>query len=276
MIRLIATDMDGTLLAQDHVTVPPRNLAALQVASGKGVAVAVASGRPWCYVRDLVEQMGCVDYAVLCNGASVLDIRGREWLAAGGLEEPLWRKVIGLLRARKILFLAYCGGEAYLERPMDEVVQTHPFLTPEFQRLVEETTQVVDDLDAALAGHRVEKIDCFLIPPDTLEELRRTFGEMGGLYLASGLRDNLEISSASSDKGRALAALCAQRRISREEVMAFGDGGNDVEMLRWAKWSFAMENGMEEAKTAAQYIAPPACEAGLGQMIERYALQDLE
>ena len=90
--------------------------------------------------------------------------------------------------------------------------------------------------------------------------------------MTSGLSHNLEISSAGADKGRALAQLCARLGIAREEVMAFGDGGNDVEMLRWAGCSFAMENGMDCAREAADQIAPSNQEDGVGRMVERYVL----
>ena len=80
------------------------------------------------------------------------------------------------------------------------------------------------------------------------------------MILGLGLRNNLEISSA--EDSRALAALCARRSIPPEEVMAFGDGGNDVEMLRWAFWSFAMENGYEEAKSPPAILPRPITWAG--------------
>ena len=272
MVRLIATDLDGTLLDDDHVSAPQRSLAALREASAQGISVAVASGRPWCFVQKLVEEMGCVDYALLCNGASVLDVRSRTWISQGGLEEPVWRAVLSLLRTGHFPFFVYSEGGAYLERSMVEAAQSQYFLTPQFQAEAEKVLTVADCLEDALAGRRVEKIDSFFIPPDVWAQLLEQLRAMGGLYLASGLRNNLEISSAEADKGRALAALCTSRGIPPEEVMAFGDGGNDVEMLRWAFWSFAMENGMEEAKAAARHIAPPNHVGGLGEMVERYAL----
>ena len=117
MVRLIATDLDGTLLDDDHVSVPQRSLAALREASAQGISVAVASGRPWCFVQKLVEEMGCVDYALLCNGASVLDVRSRTWISQGGLEEPVWRAVLSLLRTGHFPFFVYSEGGAYLSAP---------------------------------------------------------------------------------------------------------------------------------------------------------------
>ena len=94
MIRLIATDMDGTLLARDHVTISPRNRSALRAVSDRGVRIVLASGRPWCFVRGSVEALGCVDYAILCNGAGTRAVAEDVWLDRNGLEEPVWRCII--------------------------------------------------------------------------------------------------------------------------------------------------------------------------------------
>ena len=74
-------------------------------------------------------------------------------------------------------------------------------------------------------------------------------------------------------KGAALQALCAKLDLGPGEVMAFGDAGNDLEMLSWAGWSFAMENGTDEAKAAARYLAPANVDAGVGRMVEKYVLE---
>ena len=73
-IKLIVMDMDGTLLDEDHATIPQRNIDALRAASMRGVKLALASGRTWSLLVGAQEQLGCLDYALLANGASVWDV----------------------------------------------------------------------------------------------------------------------------------------------------------------------------------------------------------
>ena len=272
-IALIAADMDGTLLDRDHMTVPTRNLDALRRASERGVSIALASGRPWCFLRDLAENMGCVDYVLTCNGASVLEVKTGRWLVESGMEEPVWRAVFAVLADYDLPFMAYCQGKSYLEKRMLPAVAARPILSPEFQEAAEQEVIAVDRLDETLSGKRVEKVDTFFIPAAARKEMLERLRKVGHLYLASGLEDNIEISAGDTNKGRALAALCAARGIAAEQVMAFGDGENDVEMLRWAGWSFAMENAAAPAKEAARYLAPPNHQASVGRMVERYVLK---
>ena len=79
-IRLICLDMDGTLLDDDHATVPARNVRALRAAAARGAAVAIASGRAWSLLREAADQVGAVRYAVQSNGAAVLDVETGEGL----------------------------------------------------------------------------------------------------------------------------------------------------------------------------------------------------
>ena len=94
----------------------------------------------------------------------------------------------------------------------------------------------------------------------------------GPLFFAGALGSNLEFNAAGVSKGRALAELSAKLGLRAEEVMAFGDADNDLEMLSWAGYSFAMANGNDAVKEAARYQAPANDEAGVGQMVERYVL----
>ena len=91
--------------------------------------------------------------------------------------------------------------------------------------------------------------------------------------MASSFKDNLEATSPTADKGEAVKAICEIMGISADVCMTFGDAGNDVPMLKFAKYSFAMANGTDECKAAARYIAKPNTEDGLAKAVEQFALK---
>ena len=83
----------------------------------------------------------------------------------------------------------------------------------------------------------------------------------------------MELAAGGVNKGTALQALAAHLGLGPEQVMAFGDAGNDLEMLSWAGWSFAMDNASPQAKAAAKYRTAANTEAGVGQAVEKYVLE---
>ena len=91
--------------------------------------------------------------------------------------------------------------------------------------------------------------------------------------LTSALAGVVSATAVGSDKGTALDGLCKIMGISSDEAMTFGDASNDATMLRYAYYSFAMENGDEICKASARFSAPSNAEDGVAQMIEKYALK---
>ena len=121
-IRLICLDMDGTLLDDDHATIPKRNIDALQEAARRGVAVAIASGRAWSLLQGVHEQLKVTRYGVLSNGAGVLDVAANRWIYRRPMEQQVRRKVISLLLEWEVPFEVYCEGENYIQRERLDLV----------------------------------------------------------------------------------------------------------------------------------------------------------
>lgn len=272
-IKLIAVDMDGTLLDANHVTVPPRNIAALREASARGVALAIASGRTWSLISDAVEQLGLMDYAIVGNGAAVRDVKNHLRIYEKSIPGRQATEIIRILHRHQLPFEVYCAGQNYVERGDLDLVRPH-CLSPEFTRLFEKKTIFPNSLEVALAGRAVEKFNIFHVPADRLSAVLEAVSDTGPVAVANSFAQNLEIAAGGVNKGTALESLAAHLGLGSKQVMAFGDAGNDLEMLSWAYWSFAMENGTLEAKSAARYQAPPNTAAGVGQMVEQYLLKD--
>lgn len=271
-IKLIALDMDGTLLDPDHLHISPRNIAAIRAASAMGVKIAIATGRNICLIEGAAKDLGVVDFAVAANGATVLDWHSKEWLSRIPLPEEQWQAMLEILNRRELAVEAYAGGRAFLTRADLQRTGEMEYGSVEFAEYFTTQVELVEDVAAAVEGLPVEKLHIFYVPPREVEELKAELEATGPILFANGDATNLELTAPGADKGEGLRVICEKLGIRPEEVMAFGDGDNDLEMLAFAGESYAMENGSQGAKDAAKHLAPPNSDSGVGQMIEKYVL----
>lgn len=271
-IKLIAMDMDGTLLDTDHVTIPPRNVAALRAARERGVKLALASGRTWSILQDAADQLGGVDYAILANGAAIRDVQSGEHFYENSIPYPQAVSLIHALEREGLPFEVYCHGQNFLRTKDVELMGNTDLLSPHFTKIYLQSVRLVSDLSAALEGRPMEKINLFYVPPEKRERMRELARITGPVELTNALEGNMEFNYGGASKGIALTALAARLGLAPSEVMAFGDANNDLTMLSWAGWSFAMANATEEAKAAARYQTASNQDAGVGQAVEEYVL----
>ncbi len=270
-IKLIALDMDGTLLDADHDTIPQRNVDALRAAAAQGVHIAIASGRSWSLVREYAERLGCVDFAITANGAYALDTRSGEEMASFPMDCAQCVEIIRILRRWDLAFELYIGGENYMDEGQIEEAGSL-FFSPGFMDMFRRNVTSVPDV-AQVAGRKEPgKFDIFYVPQDIRAQVAGQIAATGPLAFTGALGTNMELNAPGVHKGRALAALCERLGLTPEQVMAFGDADNDLEMLAYAHWSFAMENATAEAKAAARYITGPNHAGGVGMAVEAYVL----
>jgi len=264
-------DMDGTLLDSDHVTVPARNIAALRAAAERGVKLAIASGRTWSLIRGVIEGLWPTHYALEANGAAIRDVEEGRYICRDSIPAAQARRILHILRREDISFEVYCQGQNYVPASDRERVRANG-LTRAFAAFFDTVCLFPEDLEQALAQRDVEKFNLFYVPSEKRQAVCQALAAVGPVEISQALEHNLEVNRAGVSKGAALQVLAGRLGLRPDEVMAFGDAGNDLEMLKWAGLSFAMENGTPEAKQAAKRLAPPNREAGVGQMIERFLL----
>lgn len=272
-IKLIVMDMDGTLLDDDHRTIPARNIAALRAARERGVRLALASGRTWSILRDAAEQLGGLDYAILANGAAIREVATGEHIYEDGFPNTQAAALIEGLVQEDLPFEVYCRGQNYL-RPLDVERLGEGLLSPGFAEMyLKRGVKLVPDLHKALEGRPMEKINLFYAPPERREFLQEMAHATGPVEISKALEKNMEFNYGGTSKGKALQALADRLELTPAEVMVFGDADNDLTMLRWADWSFAMANAMPSAKAAAKYETGSNHDGGVGQAVERFVLK---
>ncbi|MEU7132908.1 Cof-type HAD-IIB family hydrolase [Streptomyces sp. NPDC046261] len=262
--RLIATDLDGTLLHDDK-TVSDRTVAALAAAEAAGIEVFFVTGRPvrWMgVVRDHVHGHGL---AICANGAVVVDLHdGGRFVDVRPLESAAALAIVHAVRA------AAPGASFAVERTSGIHYEPHypPFQLDPCARIAS-AEELLEDGEGQ--GNPVIKLLAFhpdLAPDEFLDVARMAAGEHGS-FTRSSPTALLEISGVGVSKASTLARYCAQRGIRPEHVVAFGDMPNDLEMLSWAGTSYAMANAHPEVLAATTHRTAANTEDGVAAVIEQ-------
>ncbi|MFG3051026.1 HAD family hydrolase [Kitasatospora sp. NPDC048239] len=243
--RLIATDLDGTLLCAGG-TVSERTAAALAAAEAAGVQVVFVTGRPPRWMQQVSAHIGGHGVAICSNGGAVVDVRRGELLESFPLGAETALTVVEVLRAKlpgTSFAFEYPAGfarEPGYELRMWGSDEDHP-IGPAEELLG--SGGPVQGLFKLLAKHPD------LDPDKLLGEAREAAGHLVEITRSAPV-PLLEISAPGVTKASTLARWCAGRGIDRSEVVAFGDMPNDLEMLAWAGTAYAVANAHPQVLAA--------------------------
>ncbi|MFB7662814.1 HAD family hydrolase [Kitasatospora sp. NPDC056138] len=245
--RLIATDLDGTLLCPSG-TVSERTAAALTAAEEAGVQVVFVTGRPPRWMQQLGPHIGGHGVAICSNGGAIVDVRRGETLEVFPLSPVDALAAVAALRAAlpgTAFAFEHLDGFArepeYQLRMWGESDDRHQPAAPAEELLA--PGGPVRGLYKLLAKHPDLDPDSFLV------EARRVAGHLAEITRSAPVA-LLEISSLGVTKASTLASWCREQGIDRSEVVAFGDMPNDLEMLAWAGTSYAVANAHPEVLAA--------------------------
>ena len=273
-IKLIATDMDGTFLDDDK-NAPEENVKALAECAERGIQIVPATGRIMRAIPDEIKNLPGVRYAIAINGAVVADLKTGEIISTCKMKPELAAKIMEMARdsADDIMYDAYVGGMGYVNKTFYDNVE-HYVLSPGVVNLVRRSRQPVPDSISYVknCGEEIEKVNMLFVDMEARERMRKRLAEIPEIIVTSAIANNLEINAAGADKGGALLRLAEYLGIAREETMAFGDGENDLSMIKMAGLGVAMENGEEFVKAAADYVTVTNNEAGVAAAIRRFVL----
>lgn len=274
-IKLIAADMDGTLL-NDEKRVPEENLRALEECIRRGIHIVPATGRILGGLPAQVRALKGLRYAIMVNGAEVADMETGEILSACRLTPDLAVRVMKLARDSRndIMYDAYVNGVGCTTFEFYDRIDQY-ISSPGLAEIVRKTRKPMEDNIAFIEteGAEVDKINMYFLHMEDKEQMRRQLKEIPGILVSSSIPNNLEINAAGADKGSALIGLAERLGILPEETMAFGDGENDLSMIRLAGIGVAMRNGEETVKAAADYVTDTNNAAGVAKAIDRFVFK---
>ncbi|MDR1516354.1 MAG: Cof-type HAD-IIB family hydrolase [Synergistaceae bacterium] len=264
-VKLIATDLDGTLLDSTG-KIPERNLRTLREAMAKGIATTICTGRMFVSARRFAEQIGIKIPLICYNGAMLRRPDGELiWHLTLGVE--LARKVLDVCLKRKVHIQSYVDDELYVRDADAEVFQ-------EYKRHFGVTGKVIGD-DIFNPPVNPTKLLAMTEDEETalsiMKEMKDVFGD--DLYVTRSNANFVEMMNPSVNKANGLRKLAEEIGVDMADVLAIGDGENDVEMIKSAGVGVAMGNGAERIRAAADYTAPTNDEDGVAWAVERCALE---
>ncbi|MBQ5405923.1 MAG: HAD family hydrolase [Oscillospiraceae bacterium] len=275
--KIIAFDLDGTLLRDDK-SIPPENLLALREAAARGIEPVVATGRIFRGIPEQLKELPFLHYYILSNGAAVYDSRADRTLFRADIPLALALSCYEYLDTLPVIYDCYQNEQGWMSRAMLERAAPYFEREPEVLKLLYGLRKPVDDLKQTLRerGEGLQKLQMFFKPEDealrqaTIRELPRRFP---ALVATTSVKNNIEVNSVDAGKGKALLALCRTLGVEASASVAFGDGSNDIEMLRAAGLGVAMANADEAVKAAADCVTAGNEDCGvarkIGELLEK-------
>lgn len=266
-IRLIALDMDGTLLTSEK-TLSEENKRALEKCIEKGIYIVPATGRTTVGIPDFVKNIPGVRYGITTNGAVLADMETGETLDERLLSPEQVIRILELLDRHNAMYDPYIKGRGISEERFYDHMEKYGLYGP-MKELVKQTRDVVPNIIEYVKERQLpaEKVNSFFGDLEEREIVKKELEQLPGIIVTAALAFNLEINSEDATKGKGLLRLAEYLGIKQEETMAFGDGGNDISMLQAAGIGVAMGNASESVKESADYVTSGNDESGVAAAI---------
>lgn len=274
-IKLIVTDLDGTFLNSNHITIPKENIEAFEKAHKMGVKVAIASGRTKILTDYLVEQLPFLDYLVTSNGAVTYDLHTGKVVCSTLMNNSQSVEVFNILKDYNLIYEIYFNGNCYMNNDSYAMFDKE-HVSPHIHDLLKDFIKPVSSLETLIDGQGIEKLNILSLSGEERLEIEEKVNKSCDVAFASsfpivkGVNGNLEMTDKNATKGFAVKGLCDALGLSSENVMCFGDGENDCSMLDFADYSFAMANGTDLVKSTAKFITDTNDNAGVAKAINKY------
>lgn len=293
-IKVIALDLDRTTLRSDS-TLAPRTRTAICDALAAGLEVVVISGRPRCSLPQEVLEIPGIRYLVTSNGAAVNKRYYRHenrsaWQVCAAkqdyelLEEKrIWAWTLAEEAALAILkyslpyfekelltYETFVEGIAYA--PEDYVNHPSKYGAPKKAEVYVKSTRIpITDFPDFIRehAHELDSLDLLVADLDYFEEIQELIqSNVADVYMTSSMKRMLEISNKEAGKASGLRYVLEDMGLRAEQVVAFGDGNNDADMLAYAGLGVAMANAMPLCRENADYIGKSNDEDGVAEIIE--------
>lgn len=268
MYKILALDIDGTLL-NTKKEITPAVGRAIEGLQERGIPVLIASGRPAQGIRHVADALHMKEkggYILSFNGGKIIDCTTEEVVYSNPVSSLYYREVIDYANTLDASILTYDGDYIITEKPDNKYVQVE-------SNVVKMPVKKVDNLYETILEDKVD-VDKFLIvgEPEYMMSKVKAMAEhfKGRLNVFQSEPFFIEVVPLGIDKATSLKVLLDRLGMTRDELVACGDGRNDVTMVEYAGMGVAMENACDEVKAVADYVTASCDEDGVAVAVERF------
>lgn len=275
-IKLIATDLDGTLL-DSGMGLSEKNKQSLERAAEMGVILVIATGRSYRSIPNYVKEIKGLKYAVTANGSKIHDFETSKLLYDQYISESAIDDVWDVLNTKGIMLEVFVDGRPYVHN-WDYVNPQIFGVSDSFMKYFMASRKPVEDIFQFIKEHKskIENINLVFRSPqerlDALSTLEAIISKNNSFSLTSSFAFNLEVGGLYVNKGEAIHKLCEMNQLSRENVMCLGDNSNDKEMVEYAGIGVAMSDAVSDVKDVADFVTKSSSESGVAFAVEKFVL----
>lgn len=284
MIKLIACDIDGTLVGKQRI-ITPYTEQKIKEAIDMGIHFAIASGRAYDDITPISKKHGLKCQIIAGNGSEYYDEDGNLMLGFY-LNHETTKLLIHLFNNQQLPYMLYTSIGTFTTLDVDVVkdmfirrktAQGGGVYEDNYRHMQENyvpfaTLKHIDDVEEILKDDvKVIKVEGFHEYEGPILEMKQAISDIDGIAYLSSFYNNVEITNIDAQKGYSLRRACQYMGIQEDEVMICGDGLNDLSMFEiFKKHSVAVDNAVPELKELAKYVVPSVDEDGVGVAISQY------
>lgn len=275
MFELIAFDLDGTTLLEDHLNISKATRLAFEKAAAEGIHLVPASGRLPKIMPEQILNLPTLQYGICANGALIYDFVNHSILHLDIIPYETSAAIVNALKEYPPLSLhMFSGEDSYMDNHGLAILEREKN-TFRVQTLLKDKQVIVKNLYESVLNKEID-ISKVTLPPmekSLQTELWERLSKIPGISLTTSLPGNIEINSDKVSKATGLKTLCEKLEIPIENTVAIGDSSNDKEILQAAGLGVAMGNASDEIKNLADCTTKTNAEDGVAYAIETYILK---
>ncbi len=272
-IKLIALDMDGTLLNEEgRLSLSSRRV--LEETMKQGTHIVISTGRVFSALPEDVLDLDGMEYAITSNGANILKLKDQSTVYSNLIGKESIKDLLPHIQEEGVMIEAFFDHEVVAERRCLENLEQYGMLSERSRIYTLGTRKPVEDIIQIMEAKadRMENINLIFSDNEKRNRYWEFLSKIPSITVTSSMPHNLEIGGATTSKADALKHLCSTLGVAHTQVMACGDSENDLAMLQFAGLSVAMENAADALKKVAHFITKTNREDGVAHAIQKFVL----